>query len=110
MRRKQPAFTRSAGWIVHTISNYDPSFVIVVIHLRNLEMILLCARFTFISLTLGGLTPAARQSGRLYVHVDDFGFLRWGVSEAPEPVQPTICRMVIFYRTDTFRVPTLKKT
>jgi hypothetical protein len=60
------------------------------------------------SLTLGGPTPAARQSG-LYVHVDDFGFLRWGVSEPPEPVQPTICRMVIFYRTDTFRVPTLKK-
>ena len=55
------------------------------------------------------LTPAARQSG-LYVRVDDFGFLRWGVSEPPEPVQPTICRMVIFYRTDTFRVPTLKKT
>ena len=109
MRRKQPAFTRSAGWIVHTISNYDPSFVIVVTHLRNLEMILLCARFTFMSLTLGGLTPAARQSG-LYVHVDDFGFHRCGVSEPREPVQPTICRMVIFYRTDTFRVPTLKKT
>ena len=84
VRRKQPAFTRSAGWIVHTISNYDPSFVTVVTHLRNLEMIL-CARFTFMSLTLGGLTPAARQSG-LYVHVDDFSFLRWGVSEPPEPV------------------------
>src|SRR3984893_18907724 len=46
--------TACKGRSVSMDKHLDSSFVTVVTHSRNHEMILLCGRYTFVSLTLGG--------------------------------------------------------